>query len=106
MAWASIVNLFNKFLTPVIFLVAYCLILRPVLEEGLAPGVEGHGELLHLLSVDLDLQFLVVTPNNPDLTKPDRASKMYCIENTEAQVQISIQRENRTQNQIMLHLGI
>ena len=82
MAWASIVNLFNKFLTPVIFLVAYCLILRPVLEEGLAPGVEGHGELLHLLTIDLDLQFLVVTPNNPDLTKPDRASRMYWIENS------------------------
>ena len=97
---------FQQFLTLVIFLVAYCLVLGPVFEEGLAPWVEDHGELLHLLTVDLDFQFLVVTPNNPDLTKPDRASKMYCIENTEAQVQISIQRENRTQNQIMLHLGI
>ena len=60
---------------------AYCLVLRPVFEVGLAPGVEGHGELLHLLTVDLDLQFLVVTPDNPDLTKPDRASRMYWIEN-------------------------
>ena len=61
---------------------AYCLVLRPVFEEGLASGVEGHGELLHLLTIDLDLQFLVVTPNNPDLTKPDRASRMYWIENS------------------------
>ena len=61
---------------------AYCLILRPVCEEGLASGVEGHGELLHLLTIDLDLQFLVVTPDNPDLTKPDRASRMYWIQVT------------------------
>ena len=49
----------GPFLTSIIFLVALCFVLRPMFEEGLPPGVEGHGELLHLITIDIDLQFFV-----------------------------------------------
>ena len=56
-------------LTLLILPVAAGLVIPPVSEEGLAPGVEAHGQLLHLLAIDLHLQALIFTPNHTYLAK-------------------------------------
>ena len=67
----------RRFLTSIILFVTPCIIPSPASEEGLAIRVKGHGKLLHLLSINFDLELLVITPDCPKLSKSERKTRYH-----------------------------